>query len=374
MGQYWELYNISARQAMSSSAGVKLSGGMLFSEDWHALVRYLAKPTGYIKEVTWRKLKVAKPEHKKQLGALFRLPDEILALILKEMLNAPRGSDEFWSFFTLAITNSYLSDIAYEVVQRHFAENWAAHRLICVGDYASTNDLPPGVFHQDELDAIASLNPRPSLQRYLKTECIYDHRATSILGFEVYKAPEALNYLLLRFHAREDPAARRQVKCLDDLCTPRLLYDAPYHEWVLADIVTKELVRLEAIVDLQECEAVVGTGPFIYGSYQFFGLGHVILSRICWSADPSVAMETDGLSYEIHRGPWAGHRFTITTKDRLGKGDEWTDISDQVRDDMEVLAKHCFETDDWREYVKGERYDDVWDRGSVLPSRWLFDH
>ncbi|KAI0073617.1 hypothetical protein K474DRAFT_176681 [Panus rudis PR-1116 ss-1] len=351
MGQYWELYNISFKQVMSGSGGSKL-GEMLLSAGWHAMVKYLAKPTGYKKEVTWRKSNIAKSEHKKQLGALARIPDEMIVMIFKEMLIAPRDSDELWPFFTLAITNTYLGEIAYEVVQRHFAEHWAGHRLICVGDYAKTDDLPPGVFHQDEVDAMAS---HKYLDGYLNSKCIHDHSRSNICGYDLYTAPKALQVELEHILcSHPDPTLRQQARCLRDLSTPRLLYDAPYQDWVVANIVSKEFVRFETIVDLQECDAVVGKGPFIGGRYNFFGLGHVILSRICWSADPSVAMHVDGLSYELHRGPWAGHRFTITTKDRLGKGVEWKDISDQVKEDMEVLADAYF-GGDWRNSVKASR-------------------
>jgi hypothetical protein len=60
-------------------------------------------------------------------------------------------------------------------------------------------------------------------------------------------------------------------------------------------------------------------------------LGHVVMSRICWSSDSSVAMSYKG---DIHRGVWAGDRFDITSADALDEKDEngqeveWTDVTD----------------------------------------------
>jgi hypothetical protein len=66
-------------------------------------------------------------------------------------------------------------------------------------------------------------------------------------------------------------------------------------------------------------------------------LGHVVLSRICWSSDSSVSMRYDG---DIHLGVWAGDRFDITSKDALDEKDEngqlveWTDVTDEVLEEM----------------------------------------
>jgi hypothetical protein len=66
-------------------------------------------------------------------------------------------------------------------------------------------------------------------------------------------------------------------------------------------------------------------------------LGHVVLSRISWSSDSSVAMSYKG---DIHRGVWAGDRFGITSMDALDEKDEngqsveWTDVTDEVLKEM----------------------------------------
>ncbi|KAI0082025.1 hypothetical protein K474DRAFT_1655954 [Panus rudis PR-1116 ss-1] len=352
MAQGWKLYNVSTRQFMPGPCEESEFKYMFLSEKWHILVKYLAKPTGYKKKVTWRKVNIAKFEHKKQLGALSRLPDEILLMIFEASLDAWYRDDDRlnWTFFTLGITNTYLAEIAYEVVQRHFVyltDNWFCNRLICVGHNASVDaaDLPPRAFRKDDVDAMAS---HKTLQDYLDFKCIYPHSRSDVQGFDLEKAPKALQ-LHSECYSGNNPTARQQAECLLDLSTPRLLYDGPYSDWVLADLDTGEFVRLWAILALQN---LIGdaTGPFVdkVTEGRVFGLGHVLLSRICYSTDPSqVALQTDGLSYAQNRGPWAGHHFTITTRRDLDRERGWKDISGKVAKDVEAILRGCF-GNDWR--------------------------
>jgi hypothetical protein len=60
------------------------------------------------------------------------------------------------------------------------------------------------------------------------------------------------------------------------------------------------------------------------------GFGEVVLSRICWSSDPTIInMPYNG---KIHRGVWAGHCFGITTRARHEQDvkEEWKDVSEEV--------------------------------------------
>ncbi|KAJ2878250.1 hypothetical protein FB639_003450, partial [Coemansia asiatica] len=53
--------------------------------------------------------------------------------------------------------------------------------------------------------------------------------------------------------------------------------------------------------------------------------GHIVILQACWSSDPSMSIHYDK---EIHRGPWAGHCFKITTIDNLDK--DAKDVSTEV--------------------------------------------
>ncbi|KAI0078033.1 hypothetical protein K474DRAFT_1706758 [Panus rudis PR-1116 ss-1] len=349
MRQVWTLFNISGGQNLSMSQG-RLKQ-ILLIPDYHVLVRYLARPTGYKKELTWRKsppYKAGEAEHRKQLGALSRLPDEILIMIFKTFIQRSEEEDHLWGLYTLAVTNSYLAEIAYEVVQRHFmwmSQQWEGHRLICVGSRAEVKDLPPRVFYPHEVAVMDQYDNE--LTEYLYGKCPDDDSKSHIDGYDLNKAPRSLGLRELR-RGSDDLA-----KCLEDLSLFRVVYDAPPQDWILANTTAMEFVRFDAIVNLQDCLDRVTTGPFLDTKYQAFGLGHVILSRICWSSAGS-DMRTDGLSYELHRGPWAGHRFTIITRDTLGRGEGWKDISEQVVKDMEVLARGYYGRN-WRKCVKQKR-------------------
>ena len=69
------------------------------------------------------------------------------------------------------------------------------------------------------------------------------------------------------------------------------------------------------------------------------GLGHVVLSRICWSPDRSVWIRYGG-GIQVHRGVWAGDRFDITSADALeekaanGQRVEWKDVTEEVLEEM----------------------------------------
>ncbi|KAJ7325769.1 hypothetical protein DFH08DRAFT_711088, partial [Mycena albidolilacea] len=67
------------------------------------------------------------------------------------------------------------------------------------------------------------------------------------------------------------------------------------------------------------------------------GFGQIVLSRICFSTDSTVAMAYEG---DIHRGVWVGDRFDIVGSEWL-EGLEgavgWTDVSDEVLAEVEAI-------------------------------------
>ena len=103
----------------------------------------------------------------------------------------------------------------------------------------------------------------------------------------------------------------------------RLIQNYPEDQpWILRNLTTREYVRSKAIALKPE---------YIHGpNIDFLGFGEVILSRVCWSTSPSVAMPYEG---GIHRGVCAGHYFDITTLARHEqdtKEKEWKDVGEEV--------------------------------------------
>ncbi|KAI0073550.1 hypothetical protein K474DRAFT_1710622 [Panus rudis PR-1116 ss-1] len=241
----------------------------------------------------------------------------------------------------MALTNTYLADIAYDIIQRRYmflVNNWAGQRLMCVGDYAWTKDLPPGIFSQEEIDAMNSEDYAGRLQPYLLEQCPYVHTCSQ-LGPNVKNAPDSLGLHSL--------IQRRTLEgaCLRDLVTPHLLYDAPRQDWVIINLVSKEFIQIKEIIldDIEDCPSEFLLQPLDPDCDGYnFNIDRLIVSRICWSSDNSFAMDTEGLSYEIYRGPWAGHRFLITTKSRLGSTEQWKDVSEQAIRDMKPIRGNIY--------------------------------
>ena len=68
-------------------------------------------------------------------------------------------------------------------------------------------------------------------------------------------------------------------------------------------------------------------------------LGRALLSRICWSSDGISGMSYEG---ELHRGPWAGERFEVTTADKLQVGVKWKHITGEAIDALRKIWKSEF--------------------------------
>ncbi|KAJ1648970.1 hypothetical protein IWQ61_009798 [Dispira simplex] len=69
-----------------------------------------------------------------------------------------------------------------------------------------------------------------------------------------------------------------------------------------------------------------------------YTLGHLLLTRICWSSVASINMEWG--PYDIHQGVWAGHRFDIVTEETFDK-EGWTDVTQTVVEEL----RSVFEAD-----------------------------
>lgn len=93
----------------------------------------------------------------------------------------------------------------------------------------------------------------------------------------------------------------------------------------------------------------------VTGVDPLWGFGRAIISRICWSTDPSVSMSWRG---NIHRGVWAGDAFdvipllTFTQSGAAGMGepDGWTDATIEVREELIAIWKSEF-GDEWEHHA-----------------------
>jgi hypothetical protein len=72
------------------------------------------------------------------------------------------------------------------------------------------------------------------------------------------------------------------------------------------------------------------------------GFNQVLYSQICYSNDPSISMHPiDFEGEELYQGPWAGHRFDITSLDDIEEdrkaGKEWKDDTLRIRKKLKVI-------------------------------------
>ncbi|CAL1696966.1 unnamed protein product [Somion occarium] len=248
MGQYWILRNLDNG---SNLGGGKL-GECLIDGSFNDSIPPLAIPTGFkppkdlpslfnqTDHFSWEKSTKAPPKclppQKEKLGHLQVFPDEIISHIFKSI----ETKEDIARF---SLTNIYLFYIGYEVLQqRYMAEkpSWVGDRLMCVGDYARIEDLPTGVFTQEEVDNMKqyqdnladSSSSIGSLDDYLR-EIHPNHRRVE-LGLD-YDARERLMTEIFEDERVSWEYRSRIHSALFELGSPRLLYKSE-HPWVLCNL------------------------------------------------------------------------------------------------------------------------------------------
>ena len=134
---------------------------------------------------------------------------------------------------------------------------------------------------------------------------------------------------------------------IQSMITPDFSWDGmPWTEWILCSWTAAEYVRASAVAKLtgSACK-----GPWTTSQ---LGLGHVLITQICWSSDGSTSLEYRG---PVHRGRWACHHVAITTIDELSRNPsftskkKWRDVTDRVLKEVvkiwrpeypDILAEH----------------------------------
>ncbi|KAG5925158.1 hypothetical protein E4U61_002272 [Claviceps capensis] len=296
MGQYWKIGALGRKKSMPKY-GIKL-GEFLFDPDLaQAIERALAVPV----EPTYHD---SRPENMKSHHS------------------------------AAGVTNRYFWSIARKYVARDFMRSlgvWAGQQLITVGDYLDIDDYPPGLFATEE-DKEILLRTR--------TENGVDQLPVGQRRVDLYA-------IVCKFK-REVPRAMVRLLDRDSTILSTLAQDPCYRAvgneihlqrddfypqdevWILRNLTTHQYVRREPL----ELQPGLAHGPFVRG----IGFGSVVLSRISWSTDSSVSLQDP--TGRIHRAPWAGHRFDITTMTRhekLTAGQNWTDVSEELVEEVTAI-------------------------------------
>ena len=241
---------------------------------------------------------------------LLRLPNELLATIFAHITSLEDAA-------CLCLADGRLFAVGFprrinELQDLTYAK-WAGDRIVCMGENASDDDLPEGV-----LKAMKEQLEQWELED--QTSCV----------------PQWFNMVWEKFITIDDVGQQAgELEPLTDskgfgedwgpyLEMIRQRYESS-HPWVLCNLSKRIYVRAEAVAALTDSD---GSTPFISGTAcMLIDLGHILLSQICWSSD-----DTTGLSYrgDLHRGPWAGDRFEVTSMDKLDSNIPWKDVSDEV--------------------------------------------
>ncbi|KAI0404659.1 hypothetical protein F4802DRAFT_615313 [Xylaria palmicola] len=278
----------------------------------------------------------------KTVVAFRTLPPEIHRLVFSFI-------EDIHDVISFGVTSRYFLPIALECLDDYYALHlgrWAGMNVVCVGRDVKPDDYPPGLFSDEELeeypeDGTAWTEPF-TLEHFI-------YPSVSTIEERQFKLSDV--GLLLRGSCvdrpvSEDPAYHHmrphfRVKSETYLPTDE--------QWILRNLTAKQIVRADAIALSPDYIR----GPDI----RVLGFGEVVLLRVCWSTSSCVSMrDTTG---SISRGPWAGHRFDITTLSRHEAGtrrEGWTDVSEEVAGEIAGIWEGEYGAD-WRDVIcKGRSY------------------
>jgi hypothetical protein len=200
------------------------------------------------------------------------------------------------------------------------ADVWAGDRIICVGGYTERGDLPKGLLSAEEEKAIDE-QPREPDDCYSDLLESYCNKILTKSGYE----PDSLLRKLL--------ADYDQISSLDrDRLVSSIHVSDPEPD-ILRNISKRQYVRRAALLEMRK------TCPKDW-EFDRVDLGHVVVSRFCWSSDPSISMSNHG---GIDRGVWAGDRFDITSasaledRDERGQQIQWVDVTEEALAEMRCM-------------------------------------
>ncbi|RPD74925.1 hypothetical protein L226DRAFT_68940 [Lentinus tigrinus ALCF2SS1-7] len=341
MGQYWEIFNISRRQ-VGEIEGRGLKFGEFFFVKQDFLVRSLTIPFESPELLAYYDLV---PKRRYENG-LLSLPDELLL----EIIAYARRIATLWDVACFAITCRKMLILSRDSLNYDRAVEaapWYSCRIACIGDYATVDDLPDQIMNAAQRAQLKKLNEKDSNE-----ESDEESDGESYAGLYSYMIGRTV--LFHGAFALPKEAQRHFSRGDQALYRAALSLSYPNRDdWALFNVTKEVYVRASALAELAGKPS--DPQPFLPSCR--VDLGHALLIRIAWSSDGSLSMRTD---IDIHRGPWAGDRFFISTMDKpppcykalTMKG--WRDVSEEiVRDlkeiyngDAEALGGPVFEQDE----------------------------
>ncbi|KAK7038196.1 hypothetical protein R3P38DRAFT_3262657 [Favolaschia claudopus] len=342
MGQDWVLLNLDKREMHGSGSWGKL-GEFLF--DGFSLNRlskslmaypnptrdsvvYSIKPGELVTPSTsYKRRWPLKAVSRSKPNTLIHLPVELICEIYSHL-------NRRLDVVCLAATCQHMWEVGRPAVYRHIMDryrasivSWPGDRIMCMGNYLETEDIPAEVLTHDERKELLDYAPQDQCVPYT-----YVHN-------EYYGTKE--HYFHTWTFTRSESASARRLTYEDESALHDLLHvpaqePVPLHSPVLRNISRKYYVRWSAVQGLKKAYK-----PH-KDIFSRVGFGEVLITRICLSSDPSSAIPYNG---PLHRGAWAGHCFDIVSASEMDN-ETWLDVSDEVLKDVEDIWRADYHVKD----------------------------
>ncbi|PIL37593.1 hypothetical protein GSI_01287 [Ganoderma sinense ZZ0214-1] len=345
MGQLWELINVDRRQR-GLAGGSKL--GEFFFEDMTAVYRSLQTPCLPDAVDKW----LAQGSVALQPGKIGKLSTEVLDMIFQEILADDKSefSINLLSCICFALGCKWLLTIGKQHILdgliRYYVRA-ANCRLVCLGEYTDVTDqAPPGMLTEDELKEIAETKVPAEDDKWAIAERAEDgNDADVILERCLYNF--AMSFYEDAWEAKRD----KFMFSLEWVCMELWARPGAGPQWLLMERGDVVQLRDRSMGEYVREAALVALGK----EYDRSSLAHAMLSRVCYSLDPSVADEYCGEEFvgRFGRGPWAGDRFCIQSEaddmpePKEGCGfEEWVDVTEEVNRLLENIWRGMH----WEDY------------------------
>ncbi|KAM0424840.1 hypothetical protein ACHAPT_009896 [Fusarium lateritium] len=301
MAQDWKLINIDKKRELRHIGQAKLME-MIKSSSGEQLIGLLANPSWLKFEIPAEKALPAKNRNLE--SPLVNLPqnvvDSIVALLYECRLDA--------DLVCLSVTCSYFFRLVAHMIQAAISEDigvWAGDRLILVGEKAV--GYPPEIATVLERFQWDSEGTNPL---YAMGERVVAEGQHSNLASPVKEQPFEVWGRLLDL-VRERLDRKQETSFIFERLMGLLMHNPTFpnvhRPAVLRNLTTQQFISDDALA----------RSNFSYS------LGEVMLCYITWSDDTV----PDDRARLPMKGEWAGHRFDITTREKVNG---WDDVSQQV--------------------------------------------
>lgn len=272
------------------------------------------------------------------LGMLARLPTELLGCIFEAIDDLVDAV-----FFGLAHVTLWVTGWRrIEVLRIRELYPWAGDRLICLGGNLEHNVYPEGALTRDEMNEIdavvAAKQPVSAHRANPQLVTSWYHFADATYANAPAKPPLPGRE---RWPHSDKVAQAQQAKAFE-MMDARCEETTSGRVWAVCSLTKREYFRIGAIQALGAVPP--GTPASAWLKRSHIGPGTALLSRICWSSDPTVNLAYDGEL--LYQGPWAGNRIEVTSLERLERPEEWKDVTEEVVEVMKEVMRAEY-GDDW---------------------------